>query len=157
MVGLRKYRLIAQTGVMVTAVRVLTRLATLPRVLGWLHRAPLSPQPNRTRLDDAAYYTDRWLTLFPANPKGNCFPRSLTLYWFARRFGFPVRFHCGVQRNGQVLDGHAWLSLNGTAFLEPSRHWEGFAVTVSFPSSGPEDAKLAKAPHTEPRSVSNRS
>lgn len=155
--GLRKYRLIAQTGVMVAAVRVLTRLTALPRVLGWLHRAPLAPQPNRTRLDDAAYYTDRWLTVFPANPKGNCFPRSLTLYWFARSCGFPVRFHCGVQRNGDALDGHAWLSLNGTAFLERSRHWEGFAVTVSFPPSGSDDAESAAFPHAKPRSVSNPS
>lgn len=131
--GLRRYWLIGRAGLAVTGIRCLVRWMPLPRLLNWLHAEASESLPDRAILDDLAYYTDRWLTLFPANAKGNCFPRSLTLYWFARRQGFPVQFHCGIQRNGSSLDGHAWLSLDGAAFLEPTRHWEGFAITYSFP------------------------
>ncbi len=128
-----KYWLITQTGLAVLVVRCLARLAPLPRVLKWLHREPNGRVANRLALDDIAYYVDRWLALFPANAKGNCFPRSLTLYWFARGLGVPVHFHCGIQKRGDCLDGHAWLSLDGRAILEPTRQWEGFAVTYAFP------------------------
>lgn len=134
--NLRKYWRIGQSGLVLGLVRGLARLAPLPKVLAWLHHDPTSAAvaaPDRAALEDLTYYTDRWLAIFPANAKGNCFPRSLALYWFARRLGFPVGFHCGIQRNGQSLDGHAWLSLNGTAFLEATRQWEGFAVTYSYP------------------------
>lgn len=134
--NVRKYWRIAQSGLVLGLVRGVARLAPLPKVLAWLHHEPsldALAAPDRAVLEDLVYFTDRWLTIFPANAKGNCFPRSLTLYWFARRLGFPVGFHCGIQRNGQALDGHAWLSLNGTAFLEATRHWEGFAVTYSYP------------------------
>ena len=131
--GLRRYWLIVRAGTSVAAVRCLVAMLSLPRVLQALHADVTAVVPDRAALDDLAYYTDRWLTLFPANAKGNCFPRSLTLYRFARQLGFPVRFHCGIQRNGETLDGHAWLSLEGTAFLEPTRHWEEFTVTYSYP------------------------
>lgn len=85
-------------------------------------------------MDDAAYYTDRWLDRFPYNLKGNCFPRSLTLLWFARKFGFPAQFRCGVARLNGKLEGHAWLMLEDKEFLEPSPYWRSFAVTVCFPS-----------------------
>lgn len=148
-VSQRNYWVLLQAGVAMAAIRVLARVATLPRVLGWLHRDLAKASPDRVLLDEWAYYTDRWLTLCPANAKGNCFPRSLTLYWCARRLGFPVRFHCGIQKSGSSLDGHAWLSLHGQAFLETTRYWEGFAVTYSYP---PE-----RATGTAPRSLSNPS
>jgi hypothetical protein len=86
-------------------------------------------------LDDLAYYTDRWLTIFPYNVKGNCFPRSLTLYRLARRHGCHVQFHCGVAKIGETLAGHAWLTLDGKPFLEPADQWRRFTVTFSFPPS----------------------
>ncbi|GKS57773.1 hypothetical protein YTPLAS18_13000 [Nitrospira sp.] len=143
---MRKYWVILQAGLAVAVIRILVRLLPLPRVLSCLHADGTSNTLDRAALDDLAYYTDRWLILFPANAKGNCFPRSLTLYRFARRLGFPVRFHCGIQKNGQTLDGHAWLSLEGAAFLEPTRHWEGFTVTYSYPctdntAQGPTSAE----------------
>lgn len=84
-------------------------------------------------MDDAVYYTDRWLERFPYNPKGNCFPRSLTLLWFARKFGFSPQFRCGVARLNGKLEGHAWLMLQEKEFFEPSAYWRSFAVTVAFP------------------------
>lgn len=84
-------------------------------------------------MGDTVYYVDRWLALFPYNPKGNCFPRALTLFLFARRAGLPVQFNCGVMKVHQQLEGHAWLTLDGHEFLEPSSFWQAFTVTLSFP------------------------
>lgn len=86
-------------------------------------------------MEDVAYYVDRWLALFPYNLKGNCFPRALALFFFARRAGLPVQFKCGVMMLNQQLEGHAWLVLDGHVFLEPSSYWQSFTVTLSFPES----------------------
>lgn len=94
-------------------------------------------------MEDVVYYADRWLALFPYNPKGNCYPRALTLYWFACRAGLPVQFQCGVMKPHQHLEGHAWVMMDGRAFFEPSQYWKSFTVTVTYPPS-------PAAVHTQP-------
>lgn len=130
----RKYGVIVATGVVVVGVRIASRLASLRRLLGWL-LCEISSDPNERAMEEVAYYVDRWLALFPYNPKGNCFPRALALFFFARRAGLPVQFQCGVMKLNQQLEGHAWLVLDGHEFLEPSSYWQSFTVTVSFPES----------------------
>lgn len=80
-----------------------------------------------------AYYTDRWLNIFPYNAKGNCFPRALSLYRLANRQGLPVQVHCGIAKIGEMLEGHAWLTLAGKPFLETGNQPRRFTLTVSFP------------------------
>jgi hypothetical protein len=134
----RTIRLIAQSASVLLVVRLGLQVASLPRVLKWLHRDHVSPVQNLAILTNLAYYTDRWLRLFPANPKGNCLPRAVALYRLARTHGFSVRFQCGIRRHGEQLDGHAWLLMDDRAFLESTSQWEHFAVTFSFP---PADAR----------------
>ncbi|MCS6290857.1 MAG: lasso peptide biosynthesis B2 protein [Nitrospira sp.] len=134
MSSVRKYRLIVATGVVVVGVRIVSRLTSLRRLLGWLS-CEISAGPDEHAMENVAYYVDRWLALFPYNPKGNCFPRALALFFFARRAGLPVQFKCGVMKLNQQLEGHAWLVLHGHEFLEPSSHWQSFTVTVTFPQS----------------------
>ena len=130
----RKFRVIIATGVVVVGVRIASRLTSLRRLLGWL-LCEMSGDPDERTMEDVAYYVDRWLALFPYNLKGNCFPRALALFFFARRAGLPVQFKCGVMMLNQQLEGHAWLVLDGHVFLEPSSYWQSFTVTVSFPES----------------------
>ncbi len=130
----RKYGVIVATCVVVIGVRIASRLTSLRRLLGWL-LCEISSDPNERAMEEVAYYVDRWLALFPYNPKGNCFPRALALFFFARRAGLPVQFKCGVMKLDQQLEGHAWLVLDGHEFLEPSSYWQSFTVTVSFPES----------------------
>ncbi|BCA56835.1 hypothetical protein W02_39750 [Nitrospira sp. KM1] len=127
-----KYVTIAQAGATILRVRWLSRRRKLPQVLAILSRAATVTVGSRTRIDDAVYYTDRWLELFPFQARGNCFPRTLALYSIARRAGYPVQFHCGVRRRGSGLDGHAWLTLNGSAFYEMNEDWKSFTVTFSY-------------------------
>jgi hypothetical protein len=139
---IRKYWTIFSVGLLVLRVRLLLRFLSLPHALGVLEpkveRSPYKGVP----LVDLIYYTDRWLLLFPYNAKGNCFPRSVTLYRCARQAGFPVRLHCGVRKSNGTLDGHAWLTLDGAPFHELSRQWQHFTVTFSYP--GDTHAMMAK-------------
>jgi hypothetical protein len=129
----KKYWTMFCVGTVVLWVRVLLRAKSLPFVLERLHTHAGTRQPDEARMDDLAYYVDRWLQVFPYNARGNCFPRSLSLYWFARRMGYPVCFHCGVRKEGSNLDGHAWLTLDREPFHELGQHWQSFTVTFSYP------------------------
>lgn len=131
----RKYRLILSTGLVVWGVRVALRLVSLKRLLHWLASKGAPRCSGKDAIEDVAYYLDRWLFLFPYHPKGNCFPRALTLFFYACRAGLPVQFNCGVMKLDHRLEGHAWLMLNGRDFLEPSSYWKAFTVTLTFPRS----------------------
>lgn len=133
----RKYRTILRVGVVVLRIRIALRFQTLPRVLEQVGPLSTKAEPDDAGMKTLAYYLDRWLRLFPYNRKGNCFPRALALYRFARQRGYPVRFHCGVRREAAGLDGHAWLTLDGQAFQEPGTHWHAYTMTFSYP---PESA-----------------
>jgi hypothetical protein len=109
-------------------------LVKLTRILAWLQPATCSSGKDTQYITKLAGYTDRLLQIFPANPKGNCLPRSLILFRFARQQGFLVVFHCGVRRSEFGLDGHAWLTLRDEPFLENSRQHEEMVKTVSFPA-----------------------
>ena len=126
------------------AVRSFLRWVSLSRLLGWMNFIKVSPVTYPAPVKAIAYYVDRLLQLFPANPRGNCLPRSLVLYGFARWHGFPVQFHCGIRRLDGVLVGHAWLTLNSQPFLERSKEWEKFAVTFTFPETSEVNLSTAK-------------
>lgn len=40
---------------------------------------------------------------------GRCVQKSLIAYRLLNGYGIPVRFCCGVNRQNQALDGHAWI------------------------------------------------
>ncbi len=128
-----KYWTIFRVGVVVLRIRIALRFKTLPTVLDQFGPLSTKAEPDDPGMKALSYYVDRWLWLFPYNRRGNCFPRALALYRFARQRGYPVRFHCGVRKETAGLDGHAWLTLDSQAFYEPGTHWQGFTVTFSYP------------------------
>lgn len=136
---LRKYWLIGQAVLLLIVVRMMISRVRLPSMLECLDVINISNVKKMDSLTEVSYYTDRLLSIYPVNERGNCLPRSLVLYVFAKRFGFPVQFHCGVQWVQHELIGHAWLTLDGEAFCEPTRQWEHFDVTYSFPQSSPSN------------------
>ena len=128
-----KYWNILRMGFLVLWVRLMLRMWNLPQVLSVLEPRSVGRGSSKD-IEEALYYIDRWLQLFPYNVKGNCFPRSLSLYRVARGAGYPVSFKCGVRKEGGVLDGHAWLMLDGRPFQEIGQHWQLFTVTFAYPS-----------------------
>lgn len=131
----KKYRMIMETGLVILAIRLALRMVDLPRLLRRLTCNPMASRPNLRPMDVVVDYVDRWLALFPYNPKGNYFPRALALYWFGRRAGLPVQFQCGVMKSHRHHEGHAWMMLNGRDFFEASQYWKSFTVTVTYPPS----------------------
>jgi len=141
----KKYWTVLRVGLVLSWVRLLLRRKSLPLVLDRLSPCSMTGKPDEVVMGDLVYYVDRWLTLFPYNKKGNCFPRSLALYWFARRLGYPVLFHCGVRKEVSNLDGHAWLALDRQPFHETGQHWQCFTVTFSYPTgpaAGAQDSAI---------------
>jgi hypothetical protein len=143
----KKYWTLLRAGLVVLGVRLLLRVKSLPMVLDRLNPRSTTGRPDEAVMGDLVYYVDRWLQLFPYNEKGNCFPRSLALYWFARRLGYPVLFHCGVRKEVSNLDGHAWLTLDRQPFHETGQQWQRFTVTFSYPpdpTAGMQDSSLRR-------------
>jgi hypothetical protein len=129
----KKYWTVLRVGLVVFRIRLLLRVWSLPRVLVALSPARVTDERDDSVMDDVSYYVDRWLQVVPSKRKGNCFPRSLTLYYFAWRSGYPVQFHCGVRMGYLNLEGYAWLTLNGEPFYELTQQWKNFTVTYSCP------------------------
>lgn len=73
---------------------------------------------------------------YPAIRQG-CQTRAVTLYWFLARAGLPVELRFGIAVDGQggSADGHAWVSLDGRAFLEKEDPEPRFAVTYRVPAA----------------------
>jgi len=144
----KKYWTVLRVGLVVLWVRLLLRVKSLPLVLDRLNPRSMTGRLDEAVMGDLVYYVDRWLQLFPYNEKGNCFPRSLALYWFARRLGYPVLFHCGVRKEVSNLDGHAWLTLDRQPFHETGQHWQRFTVTFSYPpdpaAGGRQDSAIRR-------------
>ena len=109
------------------------RWAPLPKLLRWLSWIPLSKTEDLAGMEKMAGYTDSLLALFPYNKKGNCLPRSLILYALAPRYGFQVKFHCGVRKGEEGLEGHAWITREGQTFLEYTRQSIGMVETFIYP------------------------
>lgn len=116
-----------------SALRSLLNWVKLPRLLHWLTPAKVSATPDPSLFSIVARYVGSMLCRFPSNPRGSCLIRSLSLYYFGRRYGYPVQFHCGVCRTDGELKGHAWLSLNGEPFWEPGDPFGTHVVTFSYP------------------------
>ena len=140
----KKDWIVLRVGLVVSWIRLLLRRKSLPLVLDRLNPRSMAGRPVEAVMGDLVCYVDRWLQLFPYNKKGNCFPRSLALYWYARRLGYPVLFHCGVRKEVSNLDGHAWLTLDRQPFHEAGQHWQRFTVIFSYPQDlvpgGKQDA-----------------
>jgi hypothetical protein len=133
-----EYRLLLRVLLVLVVVRLLLPCVRLKRLVRWVGRSQPSRTPHPVSLQTAAWYADALLQRLPAGRRGNCLPRSLALFYFATRAGLPVRFHCGVRRVGEELEGHAWLTLGDQLFLERGDPEGRYAVIFSYPepSSG---------------------
>lgn len=130
----KKYWLIFRIFLLMGMIRLALKWVALLNILTWLHPSKISETRDTAYVEKLAYFTDQLLRIFPANPKGDCLPRSLILFRLARLQGFPVVFHCGVRRYASELVGHAWLTLHDQPFLERTRQHEQMVKTVSFPT-----------------------
>jgi len=66
--------------------------------------------------------------------KKPCLTRSLILFYLFRKKGLGVRIHFGVKKNMSPFEGHSWLSINGTFFLDHTDPELLHADMYSYPS-----------------------
>jgi hypothetical protein len=138
------------------------RLFPLPRAVGGIDLSP-GPSPKRGGVQDwnlaesrigrfdspprsgeglgerlspdrILHLTDRILERRVAYLRPSCLLRSMVLFRFLREAGVPVRIHFGVRREGDSLQGHAWLSLDGRPYAEAADPTARFQTVYSFPS-----------------------
>lgn len=48
--------------------------------------------------------------------RANCLPRAVVLWWFFRRRGLGAELRLGGRKEGDQLEAHAWVELDGKAF-----------------------------------------
>lgn len=139
---MKKYWAVLCVGVVLFWIRLMLRVWRLPRVLVALTPGSVTAARNDSVMDDLTYSVDRWLHVVPSKRRGNSFPRSLALYWYACHMGYPVQFHCGVRMGYLHLEDYAWLTWNGEPFHELTGQWETYTLAYSYPP----DAASAGAP-----------
>jgi transglutaminase superfamily protein len=84
--------------------------------------------------DRVLYLVDLILDRRLLGIRPTCLLRSLVRYRFLRESGACARLHLGVAREGQKLAGHAWLTIAGSAFLEPSDPTDRYTTVLSYPA-----------------------
>ncbi|MFQ5767314.1 MAG: lasso peptide biosynthesis B2 protein [Acidobacteriota bacterium] len=127
-------RLYARATLVVLALRVALPWVSLKRLLVRLTpHAPIQPRSDLVRrFPGLTRYI--WILCRAGWPmQGCCLPVSLAAYHLARSMGMPVRCHCGIRRNGSRLEGHAWVTLNGRAFLKNLGGGEPYRIVFTVP------------------------
>ena len=69
------------------------------------------------------------LPLFPQT----CLRQSLALYRVLTRMGYPVEIHFGIRKDGEDLQGHSWVTIEGKPVADRTR-MDVFKAVYSYPS-----------------------
>ena len=118
---------------MTIVARLLIRLLPLPRLMALLDTQ--APRPPRSPMAPAALVelTQALLRLSWPRRHRQCMARSLTAFYFLRRWGHPVRLYVGVAKREGALTGHCWLELGGAPLAEPMDPRLAFTTVAAFP------------------------
>jgi hypothetical protein len=118
---------------MAILVRLLIRMLSLPRLMALLDTQ--APRPPRSPMAPAALVelTQTLLRLSWPRRHRQCMTRSLTAFYFLRRWGHPVRLYVGVARREGELTGHCWLELCDVPLAEPMDPRLAFTTVAVFP------------------------
>jgi hypothetical protein len=127
----REAILCARVAIAIPLIWVGVHLRPLPEALGWLtpRRVSERPLPPERVLHLTGLLLDRRLF----GIRATCLLRSMVLYRFLRESGVAVRLHLGVRSDGDALTGHAWLTLDGRAWLEAADPGKRFVEVVCYP------------------------
>lgn len=137
-------------------IQILTMLVLLPRqirrksmpdLLASLDPGTADESRDPKRLQKTVGFIDTLIRYRIFQRYGKCLLRSLILFRFLRRQGWPVEIHFGVKRTGPGIGftgvktdevgiiGHSWLVLNGEPFLEQVDVANEYVTTYSYPAS----------------------
>lgn len=109
---------------------------SLPSLLASLDTGVSVINEGEDKLEKTRGFIDSLLRYRVFQRYGKCLLRSLVLFKFLRRQGWPVEVHFGVKKTeGDTPDltGHSWLVLDGKPFLEHESQLDTFVTTLSYP------------------------
>ncbi len=123
---------------------------SLPGLLAGLDPGVAPVPHDRKKMEKTAGFIDSLLKYRPFQRYGHCLLRSLVLFKFLRRQGWPVSIHFGVKKTGEAqegrpatapagaperidITGHSWLVFEGQPFLETEAQEGAFAETYHYP------------------------
>lgn len=66
---------------------------------------------------------------------GRCLAQSLALWWFLKRKGVSTELRIGSRRNGNRLEGHAWIEYQGRVINDTSLVGSRYLPIGDFPHS----------------------
>ena len=127
----REALLLVQMVAMVAALKVLQRVVSLPTLLRLFDVR--RPRPER-RLHPKRL---AWLAsglLRRLFGQDYCMPRSIVLFHFMRKWGYPTRLHFGVARREGALKGHAWVTLGDLPFAERGDPRRSYKTMYTYPA-----------------------
>ncbi|HJX26490.1 MAG TPA: lasso peptide biosynthesis B2 protein [Thermoanaerobaculia bacterium] len=122
-------RLLVAAWLLLLAVWAALRCMSLPRVQALLHRV------SRSRLAGSAIAAERLARLVRTAArcqpwKVSCLERSLVLQAILSGSGSPPQLKIGVRRDGEALQAHAWVEIEGRPVGEApdiSEHFQPFS------------------------------
>jgi hypothetical protein len=130
--------MLLRVGSFAATVPLLMRLP-LPRLAAFLTRPPRRLGARRAPASATEVERlERVVSLAPriAHPviRYGCLTRGVTLFWFLRRAGVDVELRFGLDPDqGEAVDGHCWLALDGEPFLERRDPRPRFAELYRLP------------------------
>lgn len=134
--------LFAWSLLMVVVAATLLRITRLPALLRYLTRpaAPIragykSARPLDARSVDQVRRYSHVIVAGLMRSRRPCLLRSLVLYRYCRKYGVPVSIHFGVRSGMGGLEGHSWVTRDGTPLGESDAAVRPYVVVYSFPVS----------------------
>jgi hypothetical protein len=118
---------------MMVMVRLLIRMLSLPTMMALLDTKAVAPPRSPVAPGTLVELTQCLLHVGWARRGSDCMTQSLTVFYFLRKWGHPVRIHFGMAKRDGVLAGHCWLELHDTPLAEPTDPRHVFTTVVAFP------------------------
>ena len=133
---LSEYGFVRRLGIWLCLLPIVLRFRSLPKLLK-CQRLVLRRVQSKSpaEMDRAVRMTIRLCHLrvfrLPRFPRA-CLRQSMTLYRVLNRMGYPVQSHFGIHKDGDVLQGHSWVTLEGRPIAERTQT-EAFKLVYSCP------------------------
>ncbi len=116
----------------------LVHVVPVDRINRWITGG--ADRPDNDPVEDIALadWVDRVLTRLPPPWKRTCLKRALVMHYLIHRAGRESELRIGVRRDDTgALVAHAWLTRDGSAYLEPSTsNVATFSVVTTLTSTG---------------------
>ncbi|MBI2902690.1 MAG: lasso peptide biosynthesis B2 protein [Candidatus Methylomirabilis oxyfera] len=133
-------RLLAWSLLTILKAECLLRATSLPTLLRRFGRDPSSgatrreipPYASGGSLERIRRYSN-FIAKALLHSRRPCLLRCLALYRYCRERGIPVSIHFGVKQGPTGLEGHSWVSVDGTPLFEAEEMLRSYASIYTYP------------------------